>query len=731
MLLSSLYASSNIKKSWVPIAANDVLTFVPYRQVAIKNMIKNTILSNDNKYLKLKIKGNFIPKSNFNLFINSDNDEKTGYSRDREIKGADYLVENHTLFVYAGNGSNWKWTKLGQIESHANTTSWNAKVRLSSLDLSGGETIRYRSQVMTQDWEKGIYGKGSTFTIPNKEEENLFTLTQSGNFSQFSHFSFFIDIDNNPNTGYTKGRIKGADFLIEDNGVLYKHPKGATGWKWDKVQDGIVFTHTDTMMQMDISSLLLDNTQSITFYAMASTIDWKENEIFDAKYVGTDNIDIQTIIYDELKGNIDNPERGLYANHYLASSAYRGYSTEAGKYKWVVDHGYRVFVEKLVLVDFRDKLISNEYLGRVRKDFTFARENGLKMIVRATYNEHQGEPDASLDIVLNHIAQLKPIYNEYKDVIMSVEAGFIGAWGEWHHSSNGLNKDNHAKDTIKNALLKAIPSSIPVQFRNPPEIMRWYPTPLNAKDAYSGRDQSRVGFYDDCFNWNASDMGTFTGDASSIKRQKEYINKNSKFTPTVGETCPIDVSTGSTASCEGALKLAEETHLTSLGDSGDWHPEWTKPIDVYKNEGCWDEIVRRLGYRFVLKSATLPTIAKLGQNFSAEIEIENKGFASLVNRRNAYIVLENEDKRVVFKLNTDPRNWEPNKTITIKFHTILSNSMTEGHYRVALWIPDIHENLKNNSKYAIRTANTKTWNSQKGYNVLGEVDVISSDTLTK
>jgi len=695
-----------------------------------ENQIQNTKLTHDNKYLEIVINGNFISKSNFELFINSDDNEATGYSKSGKIKGAEYLVENHTLFVYAGNGSDWKWTKLGQIESHASTISWNAKVRLSSLELNGGESIEYIAKVMTADWKKSTYGKGSSFSIQTKEEESVFSLTQNGDFSQFSHFSFFIDADKNPNTGYTKGKIKGADFLVEDNGCLYKYPKGATAWKWDKVQDGIVFTHTDTMMQMDISSVLLNNTNFITYYAMALTANWNRNVVFDAKILNhKSNIDNQIITYSELDGNVKNPERGLYANHYLASSAYRGYSTNAGKYSWIVNAGYKVFVEKLVLVDFRDKLISDEYLERVRKDFTFARQNGLKMIVRATYNEHQGDPDAPLDIVLNHIKQLKPIYNEYKDVIMSVEAGFIGAWGEWHHSSNGLNKDNQAKDAIKNALLKAIPSSIPVQFRNPPEIMRWYPTPLNVKDAYSGSAQSRVGFYDDCFNWNASDMGTFTGNSESMKKQKEYISQSSQFTPTVGETCPIDVSRGSTASCEGAIKLAEEIHLTSLGDSGDWHPEWIKPIDVYKNEGCWDEIVRRLGYRFVLKSATFSTITKLGSNFSAEIKIKNNGFASLVNRRDAYIVLENENKRVEFKLNTDPRKWEPNKITTIKFYTKLPNSLIAGTYKVALWLPDFHKNLKYNLKYAIRTANTNTWDSQKGYNILGEVEVISKDTL--
>jgi len=700
-----------------------------------KNQIKSTELTNDNEYLEITLRGDFFPKSNFDLFINSDGNKATGYIKDGKIKGAEYLVENHTLFAYAGNGSSWKWTKLGKIESHTSEILWNAKIPLSSLDVNRGERIEYIAKVMTQDWQKGSYGKGGIFTILQNEKESLFTLTQSGEFSQFTHFSFFIDVDNNSNTGYTRGKIKGADFLVEDNGLLYKYPKDATGWKWDRVQDDIVFTHTDDMMQMEISSILLGNTKFITYYAMVSTSDWKRNDILDAQSLNnTINIDNQMITYSELDGNIKNPERGLYTNHYLPSSEYKmgKYTAHSvpGNLGWILQGDYRVFVEKLILIDFKDKAISKNYLDIVRSEFEAVRKNGLKMILRVTYNESMQETDAPLHIVLNHIEQLNPIFNEFKDVIMTVQAGFIGAWGEWHSSTHGLDKDNHAKDAIKNALLKAVPSSITVQFRKPSEIIRWYPSSLTSKDAYTSNNQSRIGFHDDCFNWSASDMGTFRGDATNIKLQKEYISKISRFTPFMGETCNEDIThaAASTTSCENALEMAEKMHLTSLGNVFVNNDNITTPVEIYHNEGCWDEIVRRLGYRFVLKSATLPTVATINNSFSGEIKIENNGFSSLVNRRETYIVLENENKRFEFKLNTDPRKWEPNKTITIQFHTILPNSLKEGKYKVALWLPDIHENLKDNPKYAIRTANTNSWDSQKGYNVLGEVECIAGNT---
>jgi Raf kinase inhibitor-like YbhB/YbcL family protein len=575
------------------------------------NKIDSTEASSNDSDLTLKMNGNFIEKSHFNFFVNVDNNPKTGYSRDGTVNGMDYLVENNTLYRYAGDGKNWKWNKVSSIIKKATSTSYMATIKISSMNLKAGDTIKFVPSVSTHDWKKIVSGKSSTYTLPFEE-----------------------------------------------------------------------------------------------------------------------NMDKQTINYNELNSDIKNPERGLYVNHYLASSPYRGYSAEAGNYSWVDDRGYSIFLEKLVLVDFINKPISKEYLSRVRKDFSFARENGLKMMVRVTYNEHMGDPDAPLDVVLGHIEQLKPIYNEYKDVIVSVQAGLIGAWGEWHSSSNGLNNSIDAKNKIKDALLKAVPKSLTVQFRNPPEVMRWYQNPLSEADAYSGSDQSRVGHHDDCFNWNPSDRGTFTGDAASREAQKDYISKISKYTPFVAETCNEDVThaTDSTTSCENALEMAESMHLTSLSDVPvNNNDNVLTPVEIYHNENCWDDIVKKLGYRFILKSATLPTVAKIGSNFSGEIKIKNDGFSALINQREAYIVLENGAKRFVSKLSSEPRKWEAGKTVTANFNIQLPNNLTEGTYKVALWMPDHYDNLKNNPKYSIQTANSNTWNSEKGYNVLGKIELIPSN----
>ncbi len=86
------------------------------------------------------------------------------------------------------------------------------------------------------------------------------------------------------------------------------------------------------------------------------------------------------------------------------------------------------------------------------------RDNGFKIILRFAYTFNEPEPhnDAPLEIVLSHIDQLTPILQRNADVIALMEAGFIGRWGEWHNSSNGLANTSDMR-TILFKLLDALP----------------------------------------------------------------------------------------------------------------------------------------------------------------------------------------------------------------------------------------------------------------------------------
>jgi len=69
------------------------------------------------------------------VFIDSDNNARTGWlTSSTPSVGAEYMVENETLYKYAGSGTDWVWTVVAQItprQFRQNTVQW--RIPMSSL----------------------------------------------------------------------------------------------------------------------------------------------------------------------------------------------------------------------------------------------------------------------------------------------------------------------------------------------------------------------------------------------------------------------------------------------------------------------------------------------------------------------------------------------------------------------------------------------------------------------
>lgn len=94
----------------------------------------------------------------------------------------------------------------------------------------------------------------------------------------------------------------------------------------------------------------------------------------------------------------------------------------------------------------------------------------------------------TLEDVLRHMEQLKPFLAQNTDVIQVVQAGFIGAWGEWHSSFHGLEKTNDSKRTILEKIVWMTPENRMVQVRVPE-----YKNLINKES----KSYNRVSFHDD------------------------------------------------------------------------------------------------------------------------------------------------------------------------------------------------------------------------------------------
>jgi hypothetical protein len=429
-----------------------------------------------------------------------------------------------------------------------------------------------------------------------------------------------------------------------------------------------------------------------------------------------------TIAYAASADAIANPERGFYRH----TSAHAGVYTpldQALITTYRVSNNITLLSRNFRLNDFINSPISDAYLANMQSDFDKIRNAGLKCIIRFTYSDDDTAPqmDATKATILSHILQLKPYLEANADVIAAMQAGFIGAWGEWYSTSQadfggwGYDQTNltatniNNRKEVLNAILAALPSNRMVQVRYPAFKQDAYSmNGLNSSQAYTGTNQARIGHHNDCFLATATDYGTY----ENIAVEYPFLEQDTKFVPMGGETCQLN---SPRTDCTTALYEMAKFHWSFLNI--DYYPD---VIDGFRSSNCFSDIQNKLGYRFVLNEATLPQAISLGSTLPVTIKIVNQGYASLYNERKVYLVLKNLTTNQVFPIlmNTDPRSWVGPNEITITENLTLPSNLTTGNYKLYLSLPDSAPSIANKPEYAVRLANLNLWESKTGYNSL-------------
>ena len=421
---------------------------------------------------------------------------------------------------------------------------------------------------------------------------------------------------------------------------------------------------------------------------------------FDPQFV--DALD-QTITYAASDEDFLNPERGFYKDIDLLNQT---------NFPSLRSQGFNIAYAYIRLANYRDQDLPDSVLQQLDAGFNRIRSAGMKVVPRFSYTSEYGgaqsEPDASLDRLRRHLQQISPIFNKHADVILVVHAGFIGAWGEWHHSSNNLTS-TEGRAAVMGALLANMPKSRAVQFRYPRDLLANYPTALASDDAYSGSDQSRVAHHNDCFLANYHDSGTWIPE-NNAAALRQYIAQVSLYTPVGGETCS-DGGAGARDDCVTAQKEMATYHWSYIDSA---------TPSRWSNEGCRSTISRSLGYRFRLTQSTIPAQGAPGQPFALELNLVNDGYASPFNPRAAEIILRNLATKalVTLPINNDPRRWLGGQTQKIALSATLPAQIAAGAYEVLLNLPDPAAALRNRPEYSIRVANANVWESSTGYNKL-------------
>jgi hypothetical protein len=418
-----------------------------------------------------------------------------------------------------------------------------------------------------------------------------------------------------------------------------------------------------------------------------------------------------TVEYKSLDDKFPNPERGFYKYSDCNLGTGAGMLSESTLKSYRANNISLLF-RYFYLKNFRDTSLSDKALEDFDKDMATIRKSGMKCVLRFAYSSAEKEPDAPLTIVLQHLDQLKPYLEKNADVIAVMQAGFIGAWGEWYYTSNGLNTSG-ARYQVLNKILEVLPKNRMVQVRTPAYKKEFVQrqTPLKEEEAFSTQNIARIAHHNDCFLASVNDYGTY--DMNNIEAEKDYLNKDCLYVPLGGETCPPD----GIEPANGQKAYDEMRRLRFSFLNEDYYRNVN---NLWIENGFMDKIIKELGYRFQLISGTYTTEVSPNGAFSARITLKNVGFASLYNERPVELIFKNSVSNEIYKvkLDVEPRLWKPNTENVIEVNIGIPSQIVAGEYMLYLNLPDKAETLQTNPDYSIRLANENVWEAQTGYNNL-------------
>lgn len=417
-----------------------------------------------------------------------------------------------------------------------------------------------------------------------------------------------------------------------------------------------------------------------------------------------------------------NPERGFLIQTYYTSSDLSSTLSANTVRNNRLNENITLYLHSYYLTDYMESDINQAFLDRMERNFQALREGGGKVVLRYSYKYDDSESakpwDASPYWVGRHIDQLAPYWEAYGDVILCLQAGFIGVWGEWYYTSNftfdpKTDEDFEPRWEVVNHLLEALPEDRQLALRTPAFKMRYLDmqgesvTPLTANEAYKTTAKARLCGHNDCFVASSTDYGTYLSE-----EDRTFWAEDTRYTLMGGETCAeCELSNGA-----NAIKEMEKFHWTYINEG--YH---SGVLDSWETDGSMTEIKRRLGYRFVLEKATFSIQEE--KTCEVTLKLSNQGFAALANPRDVELILVNKNNptlKYVYPQQVDPRFWMPGVSTEVQLTAAL-DGLQKGTYEVYLNLPDPYSTLHDNPLFSIRLANTNMWNENTGYNYLTDI----------
>jgi hypothetical protein len=339
---------------------------------------------------------------------------------------------------------------------------------------------------------------------------------------------------------------------------------------------------------------------------------------------------------------------------------------------------------------------------------------GTKMVMQFSYDNAGGGPEPTLTTIQGHIRQLEGFFKANADVIAAVHAGFLGTFGEWWSSTEpsvgNPTPTPAARLAVRDALMSAVDRGTPIGFRNPIDLRKWWLQPLSPSDAFTEIPQARSGVHNDCWLYDANDLGTYY-DPQSLDNGRTtsnplrlYHSQISEWTTTGGENC----GDGQYKACDDVLTDGPLYHWRYRRDDQGtpYNSSWA---------ACYPEIKRSFGYRFRLDAITHPTVVAPGTTVNVAVDLRNVGWSRIFTPRKLVVTLRNRTGGTLLSGGAGDMRFLPSQA-TSSTRVIVSVAVPNaGTYDVYVSMPDVWPGTKDNPDFAVRFANAENPASGQGW----------------
>ena len=391
-----------------------------------------------------------------------------------------------------------------------------------------------------------------------------------------------------------------------------------------------------------------------------------------------------------------------------------------------IDKESTMVLIEIELSNFLSGDISEKALQNFDHAFFMWSNEGYQIILRVTYDfsahTKAAEPN-STDIICNHIRQIAPIVNKYKDSVYIMQGIFAGLWGEMH--SSDYIGDYESMHLFADTLDECMDEEIFLSVRTPQfwRILTESDLPLDETDAYSGSLKSRMGLYNDAMLSSETDYGTYGQDSSlseivnhegqgSREEEIDFQSRLCLYVPNGGEV----ISDNPYNDMENAVQDLSMMHVSYLNSGYDLSVLNKWKNSEYMGRNGYEYIADHLGYRYVLKEGNVTEFCGLNHTSEITVTLENTGFSPAYKQFTPYVQIVNTESKEVkaYSFDSDSRTWYPGKTVTLSLKNDFS-FFENGTY-------DVYFSLKDKvSNYDIPCSNESSYDKEMGGYYLGRI----------